>query len=555
MNAQVLVVGAGPVGLTLACELFRHGVPCRVIDRLPAPHAQSRATDIQPRTLEVFNAMGCLEDILSAGAERSNVAMFANGCKTLDLPLKGADTPFCSVLGLAQSDTERILEAHLASLGGRVERGVRLAHVDARSARPLAVLLHPDGRWQEPAFDWIVGCDGASSLVRRAIGDPFEGSTFEERFFLADVTLKTDRPEAEMSLWTSAHGAMIVLPIPGPRRARIFGDLDLDTDPEAELDEAACRHLLATRTHGQIDCADIGWSSIFRVHTRQVARYRDGRLLLAGDAAHLHSPAGGHGMNTGIQDAHNLAWKLALVLKGLADEALIDTYDAERRPVGRDVLSETDLETRMSLWRNTFGQELIGGLMALSALLPPVRRKLLARQFELDLHYKSDIIDEAHGSLLDAHMLPSDDDESPSLSQWRAFDRGPRAGTRAPDAPLSLGPHASLFELLGLHHVVLLFDGAANTDAGYEAMIEAAEQIASRWSLAARCFAVVPRDSAPTSLERACPVILDPSGALHARYGADAACLYVVRPDGVIGYRAQPLEPDALIRWFERTLL
>jgi 2-polyprenyl-6-methoxyphenol hydroxylase-like FAD-dependent oxidoreductase len=473
--------------------------------------------------------------------------MISDGRPYVRIPYEGIDTPYCFALGLAQHETEQVIEAHLESLGRRVERGVRLATLEQDDDAVRATLLSPDGTWTEPRFEWVVGCDGAHSTVRKSISQPFAGTTFREDFFLADLRLESQLPDDEMALCSSSHGMLGVLPLPGDRRVRVFGDLD--PGHEAELDEAACRAMVKARTAGTADARDLAWCSLFRIHTRMVERYRRGRVFLCGDAAHIHSPAGGHGMNTGVQDAYNLAWKLALVTRKKAHESLLDSYDAERRPVAKTLLAETDAETRMGLWRSSIARDAMGLLFKLVGTLPPVRRRILAAQMEIALSYAdSPIVGEKRGSLLGANVVHDDASEKPSLGDFRSFSHAAGPGARVPDAAIEHGPARSMYELLrGPGHTVLLFDGRAPTEAGYRGLASAAGRIRDRFGDSVRVHVIAAVAERPRALDWAGSLLLDPQLAIHARYGAGAECLYAIRPDGYVAFRSQPADADAAI--------
>lgn len=547
---DVLVVGAGPTGLMLAIELRRRGIPHRIIERAPARHTQSRATDIQSRTLEIFHDLEVCERIVGMGKPRSRVSMWVKGKKLLDVTTESIDSPYPYTIGLEQHHTERVLEQRLEELGGKVERGVRLATLEQDAKGVSAVLLHDDGRWKEERFAYVAGCDGAHSAVRHAMGFAFEGRAFDETFFLADVAIGEGLTEHETALFVSDVGMTILLPIPGKRWVRMFGDL-APGETEPTIDRAFCEDVLAKRA---LPCRvdDVGWTATFHVSSRQVGAYRKGRVFLCGDAAHVHSPAGGHGMNTGIQDAYNLGWKLALVCAGKASPALLDSYHDERHPVGKALIASTDMETRLAMWRSRYGQEMIMSLMGLATRLPGVQQRMLANAVEIDISYRaSRIVGERTTSLLLADVVHDAARESPSVGDVRSFASAPRAGDRAPDVRL---PSGTLFDRLrGATHQLLLFDGRSNTRAGYENLAAIARRCRARHAGLVEPHVIVLGERRPDELEFDGSVVLD-DGRIHDRYGAGSECLYVVRPDGHIGFRSQPAVDADVDGYFERLL-
>jgi 2-polyprenyl-6-methoxyphenol hydroxylase-like FAD-dependent oxidoreductase len=546
------VVGAGPTGLTMGCELLRHGIPCRVIDREAGRHGESRATDLHPRTLELFQDLGVLDAVLARSRKRTAISMFSGGDRFLHVQLAGVDTPYCFMLGLPQNELEQILEDRFVALGGKVERETRLATFTPHDDGVEAVLLEPDHTWIEPKVGWLIGCDGAHSAVRAGLEMALEGSTFEERFMLADVKLRWDLPFDEVLLYQSDHGVLLVLALPGEGWVRLFGDI---VEGEAPMtDRATVMKVIRDRIGADAIIDDLGWMTSFRVHTRMAREYRRGRVFLAGDAAHIHSPVGGHGMNTGIQDAYNLAWKLALACRGQAHPDLLDTYQGERLPVAKAVLSETDLETRMSLMKNRLAKGAMNTLFGLLGKLPPIRRKIITGSLELAVAYPdSPIVGEHRGSVFAAPVVHSDASEAASLGDRSAFSDGPRAGEHIRDVPLDDGRR--LMDIVrGGAHTLLLFDGHSPTDAGYAHLSKLAVEVVERYGSRVQVHVVVPHAARPAALTWTGSVILGANTELHARYGAAAECAYVFRPDRYVGFRSQPADRDALLAHLARTL-
>jgi 2-polyprenyl-6-methoxyphenol hydroxylase-like FAD-dependent oxidoreductase len=556
-RTPVLIVGAGPTGLTLAIELQRRGVAHRIIERDLEPHTQSRATDIQARSLEVFDDIGIIDEALAAGQRRRSATIRSDGRLLVRLDFGDADTPYPCALGLAQHDTQAILEARLEALGGRVERGVRLAcfEQDDDAEGVAATLLYADGRWDEPRFDWLVGCDGARSGVRRSLAIEFDGSTFAESFFLFDADLDTPWPNDELLLVATPQGMAVIGPL-APGRVRVMGDLDPDAC--GELDDATCLAIVRARMGPEVAVAKLGWRALFRVNTRMAARYRKGRALLAGDAAHIHSPITGHGMNTGIQDAYNLGWKLALVCQGRADPRLLDSYEAERLPIAETLLAKTDVQTRLLLSRNRIAHGALAALGQLAFRLDAAQRRILASAVELDVCYPgSPIVSEQRGGLLEASLLPDRESEDPCVRDYFSFSAAPGPGDRAPD--LALGDPAwagqRVFDLLrGVEHTLFLFDGLAPTEDGYVNLRSIAEAVEVRWPGLVRTYVIVRGATKPAQLGCDRGLVFDADEALHRRYGATAECLYLVRPDGYVGFRSQPASFSGL-EGYMQTLL
>ena len=329
MKCQVLVVGAGPVGLTMAAELARYGVGVRIVDKAAQRTDKSKAMVLWSRTLELIDRMGCGAAFVDAGLKARGANIIAGATTIAHVGFEGLETPHPYALMLPQSDTERLLEQHLNALGVEVERQVELTRFVADEDAATAFLRRPDGREEKLDVDWMIGCDGAHSVVRHGLGVEFEGDTLVTGWILADLHLAGGAaPPDEIEIYWHADGVLLMFPI-APGRYRVIadvGDVKAGEHPsEPTLEEVQA--LIDRRGPGGIKATAPVWLSPFRINERKVADYRAGRVFLAGDAAHIHSPAGGQGMNTGMQDAFNLAWKLALVCRGLANpEPLLSSY-------------------------------------------------------------------------------------------------------------------------------------------------------------------------------------------------------------------------------------
>ncbi|MFF9815871.1 FAD-dependent monooxygenase [Streptomyces sp. NPDC014006] len=341
----VLVVGAGPIGLVIACELLGQGVPVRIVDAERDHSAHSRATTIWPRPLELLRRIGVADRLVENGHRIQGVAYYSDRRHLATAWLNRlADTPYPFAVGLPQDRTEELLEQRLAELGGKVERGVRLRTLDAGGPRARAVLALPDGLTEEVEADWVVGADGAHSTVRKELGLTFEGSKLPINFAITDAELSGEIPADLVSYCYTAAGGLGLAPVsPGVHRIAVAVPPEMaGTTPTRGF----FQQVVADRAPGGVEVGELRFSTVFQVHVRSAPSFRHGRAFLAGDAAHLMSPAGGQGMNTGLLDAANLGWKLAGVLRGTLDEAILGSYDAERRPAVHTVTRSTSLQTR-----------------------------------------------------------------------------------------------------------------------------------------------------------------------------------------------------------------
>lgn len=332
IECEVLAVGAGPTGLTLATELRRRGVDVLLIDALAEPQQWDRATVVHPRSLEVFEALGIVDRFLEAGAPQRAARLHSAGkvVVELDFGLSGAPYPFN--VGLSEEATERFLTAALEAAGGSVARSTRLVSM-TQDADGVTATVARGGGEEHVRAAWIVGCGGYHSPIREAVGIPLDGHDIVDPWAVFDVTLGGRDGDFETTLVYLEETMVILTPLPGHRYRVYTRPKDEESDFVAE---AAA--VIAMYEPG-VELLDIENPTRFRCHAKVAARYREGRALLAGDAAHVCSPSQGHGMNSGIQDAVNLGWKLALVCEGDADPALLDSYEAERRPVALEIVA------------------------------------------------------------------------------------------------------------------------------------------------------------------------------------------------------------------------
>jgi 2-polyprenyl-6-methoxyphenol hydroxylase-like FAD-dependent oxidoreductase len=554
-NPDVLVVGAGPTGLTTACELTRHGLSVRVVEELEAPVVWSKAAVVHARTMEVFDDMGVVQGILERSKAVHGANVYAEGKRVAHLAFAGVDSPYPSPYGISQRDTELVLAAHLAELGVTVERQKRLTGLAQQEGGVTATVAHPDGGTETIEAGWIVGCDGAHSAVRKLLGFTFEGAAYEEHLIQADVRvdwpMKTE--DDEILAFLHPDGPLACFPLFLDGRYRLIAFL-LPGTPDTEPTMESFQRLVDERVPGGAKVSDPAWTVAFRISHRRSDQYRQRRAFIAGDAAHIHSPAGGQGMNTGIQDAYNLAWKLALVHRGKAHDALLGSYEAERQAVAKALLQSTDTLTRgmglLSGLRHPIAVGLRNQLMSLVTSLSITGARASSAISMLDINYRdSPVVKQDRASLWRANVLSSPSTEAPSLADWAAFGEGPSPGDRAPDAPLSpTSPgREHLFDVLrGTKHTLLLFDGAASTEEGYRTLERIGQEVRARHGDVIDVHVVVPCTAPPPALRWDGSLLCDGESDVHRRYGARSECLYLVRPDGYVAYRCQPADGERL---------
>ena len=522
-GAEVLIVGAGPVGLSSAVALAQAGVSIRIIDKLTIPIHQSRAAIIHARTLEHFERLGIVNSFLVAGIKVHGVAMYGAGNVLLMRPsLDHLPTAYPFMLGLEQTTTERLLTVRLKEMGVEVERGIELLDCKDRSDSVSVLLQYPDGTQKTEEFAYLLGADGAHSAVRVGLGFHFEGETLDTIWITADVKIRWDRDPGEAVSYLSKEGIVFIVAL-NDGRWRVVVNFHEMTQEKAEkmtLDDIQA--IVRKRFEVDISFYDPVWISPFSISTRLVPTMQRGRVFLAGDAAHIHSPIGGQGMNTGIQDALNLAWKLALVLRGWAKLELLESYNAERHANARQLLSRIHAATKMANLRHPIAIELRNRVIHLLGELG-LSRIMGGAVSMLNVAYPdSPIVAESH-----LHWLSG----------------GPRAGDRAPDAGNllcvgNLEPQRLFSMWRGDDRHQLLIFGDKETVQFPASSLYSITRIISEGT---------PENG----------VAVDVEGSAHAAYAVSrAGACYLVRPDGVIAFRSgQPdtmALSDYLAKWYKK---
>jgi len=373
-TTDVLIAGAGPTGLALACTLAAEGVSFLLVERLAEGANTSRAAVVHARTLEVLEELGVADRLRAAGQIVPRFTLRDRDRVLATLSFDRLPTRYAYTLMVPQEITEGVLLDRLRELGADVYRPFTLSDV-RQDADGVAVTVAADGQPpQAVRARYVAGTDGMHSTVRERAGIGFTGDHYEHSFVLADVRMDWPLRADEVMLFVSPDGLVVVAPLPGGRH-RIVATVDEAPEHPGIAD---VQHLLDTRgpATGSVRVHEIVWSSRFRVHHRLADRYRAGRILLAGDAAHVHSPAGGQGMNTGIQDGVALGHALAAVIGGRADESQLDSYERTRRPVAARVVAFTDRMTRMATLRTPRSRAARNAMIRVIGRMPPVRRWL-----------------------------------------------------------------------------------------------------------------------------------------------------------------------------------
>jgi 2-polyprenyl-6-methoxyphenol hydroxylase-like FAD-dependent oxidoreductase len=412
----VLIVGAGPTGMTAAIELSRFGIPVRLVEKTPEPSTTSRAVGVQARTLELFEQRGMVEKMLKVGNKAPGASIHGGGKRIFRLNYSHVDSNYGYTLFISQAETERILREQLAEQNVAIERSVEMiafAQTAPRSSgRPgsvTATLRHGDGSLEEVEASYMISAEGAHSTVRNTLGVEFHGKALEENYALGDFYVDGELVESDMHIFSSEHGFMGMFPM-GDRRFRVIASNPLSEpskETKPELDEL--QKIYDMRSEIPAQFRDLQWSSWFRINSRMTEQLQDGQAFLGGDSAHIHSPAGAQGMNTGIQDMIDLGWKLAMVLQGKAAKQLLKTYDEDRMPVIHDVLEGTEGLTRLIGSENPTFRAAFAHVAPLLVGTEFVQNNSTTRLSQIGLNYRKSSLSETHehhGSLRAGDRLP-----------------------------------------------------------------------------------------------------------------------------------------------------
>jgi 2-polyprenyl-6-methoxyphenol hydroxylase-like FAD-dependent oxidoreductase len=528
-SPAALIAGAGPTGLVLACELAWRGLSLRIVDQNRGPSQHSKALGVLPRTLELLESQGVTQEMLRRGHRMQCANFYAGDRQIARFDMTRLESAHAYVLILPQSETEQILIDRLRQLGVEVEWQTTVVDVQASDDAAQAVLEDANGERETVTVPWLVGCDGASSFVRQALNFSFEGEKYSEAFNLADLFIDWALPSREAHVFFSSEGIFFAIPLPTEGQYRLIvneapGSAAEDRpDPTVEefrewmgrrVEHPAARQ--ATLSHPQ-------WRSRFKIHRRRVETLRRGPVLLAGDAAHIHSPAGAQGMNSGIQDAINLGWKLALVIQEKAAPTLIDSYSEERLPVANMILLGTHWLTNVMTLHNPLLHRMRVRVASLMLNQAPVQRRLLHVGSGFNVHYRDSSLVTANGRSLQG-----------KLRKWLTPQDALAAGDRAPDHPLGRpGAGRRLYDLFAHPgHTLLLF-------ASGEEATALCEKIKLRFGDDIQSVTVGDAD--------------DPEGSLRSHYRSDRFPVYLIRPDRYIAFRGETLDTEPLLRHLEQT--
>jgi 2-polyprenyl-6-methoxyphenol hydroxylase-like FAD-dependent oxidoreductase len=498
MDTDVLVVGAGPTGLMLANQLVRRGIRTLIIDRHAGPSLETRALGVQARTMEIYAQLGIVDRALALGKRGTGGNIWAGGERRARVALSDAGdqvTPYPFILILGQDDNERLMGDNLRDIGGAVQWNTELVGLTQQADSVSAVLKTAGGAQRKITAAWVGGCDGARSAVRESCGITFAGAPYEHVFFVADTEMTGSMIPDEVNVYLFRDGFHLLFPMRGKDHWRLVAILppELRNKPDLKFEEVM--PLLHKDASEKLHIESYSWFSTYRIHHRGAVRFRERRCFVLGDAAHIHSPVGAQGMNTGLQDAYNLAWKLALVVRNQAKPALLDSYEQERLPVAHALLNGTDRAFRLVVSDSWLAGLLRTKILARIAAFAVNRKSMQRRAFrivsQMGIRYRKSPL-------------------SKSLDQLP--DTAPQAGDRFPWLRLTLaagGPAEDMFQKAKDVQFNLFLMGQSSAGTGMPEFGDLCRTL------------VIPKDAA--------------NDRELARVQIPQPAFYLVRPDGYIG--------------------
>ena len=517
-NTDVLIIGAGPTGLTTAIELARRNIKVRIIESRTSPSTRSKALVVHARTLEFMDILGVADEMVRRGYTSPGIDFSSSAEKPLRANMYGLDTRFPFILVLPQAETEAILERRLNELGVEVERGRTLTdfkQTDAGVSSQIECL-------QEGEFEiesrYLIGADGSKSVVRKTLGLPFEGSSYGWTAFLGDVHLEGHHAEGGTEQHSNDRGLAFIVPFNDGSHRIVTIDRNYQNDSRTnELKLEELQESISAILEKPVQLSEPKWLTRWGASLRQAPQYRVGRVLLGGDAVHTHSPAGGQGLNTGVQDAFNLGWKLALVVEGTAPETILNTYNVERHKIGQKVLRTSDFLLKSLLLRQPLLRQLRSLLFQLLIPLPPVQRNLALNLSGLGISYET--------------------------------GKGELAGQRIPDMEFMTAEHEliRLYQLLSFPgYTLLLFIDPNEAQRERDKIDRLIEYADKRLQIQ-----IILNNGLPELHDFHANTLVDYRGDLETKLGTKTGRRILIRPDGYVANDLPTLNPDLFAKELE----
>lgn len=511
-KTPVLIVGAGPTGLTMAIALERHGIDFRIIDKRSEPVPTSNALAIHPRTMEMLDDLKIISPFIKNGQRIDYLSLNRGKTCVAKLATSQIESFYNFILSIPQNTTEKILNHHLERINHRIERNTSLTAIEKNENGMLAEIIDENEEATQIKCEYLIACDGSHSSIRQLLGVKFKGIDIEQQFILADADIPPEHPDNEFTLYFHEDGPLAIFPFKKGKARVLATMINPNHDPKQPVSLLEMQTTVDKRSEGLFQINSANWLSSFWIHSRMLDRFREGNIFFLGDAAHIHSPIGGQGMNTGMQDAYNLAWKLALILKNKANSHLLDSFNEERYPNAEALLVNTERMTTMILVRNRFLQWL--------------RRKLI----RFALKYKRI----QHIVAMELSMLNIRYEKSSIINyEFHISSRSPLPGHRAPDVYYTDRTETKRIDdlLRTTKHSLLIFTGKNPNKSEITEMQKIKEWANSREQLLQSTIIVHPTATHEFSDDE--PV--DSNHDLHIAYHANSPCYFMIRPDNYIG--------------------
>ncbi|OAI49033.1 hypothetical protein AYO45_03665 [Gammaproteobacteria bacterium SCGC AG-212-F23] len=514
--ATVLIVGAGPTGLSMALNLKRYQIPFRIIDAQMKPVPTSNALAVQSRTLEVWDDMGLIQEALRRGVKINELKMYDHDKNIVSIDLNTLESAYPFVLGLAQHETEKMFLDALSQENITVEMPVELIDFAEQQENIRVQLRHADGKEETIYVDWLIAADGGHSFVRKKLNLAFKGRELPQHFVLADFILEKNIAAHKAMLFLSQ--SLLALFHYAENEVRLIADVSMDPELKSAktLTDEQIFRLIKERCPFPLTIQKILWTSGFWIHERLISQYAHNRIFFAGDAAHLHSPVGGLGMNTGIQDAYNLAWKLALVIRGRAKKSLLSTYNSERHTVGKKLLRGTGILTTIMTLHNVFWRKLRDFLYSWIFKYKNNQKRMAMTISQLTITYEKSLLTHNGGM------------------------RMPYVGVL----------HQQLFEQVrGTQFCLLLFSGKNNSLAEIQKL---KNQIEQKYVDVIKCVLITTKNTPIENWKGRS--VYDNNGRIHQCYRMHKSGFCLLRPDKYIGFIGKLSEADALLDYLSEFL-
>ncbi len=534
-NTEVMIIGAGPSGLMMALTLQKEGIPFRIIEKKSSFSDQSKALAIQARSLEILERLEVIDPFLKKGKKLENAFFFHNKNTLGHVDFRKMQSPYPFPLCLEQSETENILREKLASLRVSIETETELVSIKPQKEK-VDLVLQKKNEIEQATASWVVGCDGCHSLVRKSLSLSFKGKLFKDVFSLADLYIKGDIAESSLSIFLEPSGVMAIFPLPEKNKFRLIfqmekyrnflrknaslehGVLSSKDIPSPTMEEA--QNMLSSYVNGKIELYNPVWLANFHINSRLTTKYQVDSLFLVGDAAHIHSPVGGQGMNTGFQDAFNLAWKLSYVIKKKSPPSLLKTYQKERGSVGKTLLAATERASFMATLHASWAVFLRNSLLSFLLKKDTVTKKIASAISQTAIQYPKSTFCYEKGSFSTCFSL----------------------GQRAPDFPFYRGEkEETFFSLQRKCSSILLF------------FLQDKEKTEEPW-LENACKEL-PLSFLWISSKKQQGVLFDPEKKAHNLYSPEKEAIYFIKPDGHVGFRVSSIDLLSVKEYLQKVFL